>query len=695
MAIVRQVDNPVLRTSKLEFGDEPYSVFATLLVQALWNPAHSPPWRERTALTLARYTYGLAFNHILGEPPTPTPRAEDRRHPRRHGRPRLPRPRLHRPRGPRPGPPRVDRLPPLPISPLPMLDAILADDVAEVDARTPAIVERFERTAEELLREVGAPVPEDPPGVAGLPRRVVPMWDSAVRRGCRASRGVRPSLPVLLRALRVRVCAVPVRLQSDPDRVCAVPVRIRSNPHRLQSDPHRLQSDPHRLQSDPHRLQSDPHRLQSDPHRLQSDPHRLQSDPHRLQSDPHRLRIGSSPSPNRILTVSDQILTVSDRILTVSNRILTVSARPVTGTARSRSFSDRIVTFHRVRARKRRRRSIASASPDSSAPPAGAPPAASQAQPLPVGLGLGALGPPQTPDRQVAPAHGVPSGFAGFEHWPVEGSQAPNSWQSSAGAHSSTLPVHAPPLHAASCVQASVAQGMPSWRGVMEHMPVPSWQCSAALHVPAAGHAGTVQQTPSTQKPLAHVAGEAHASPLLDSRESTKAASRPDTPATIVAPSIAPETFPTTVDWPRETACWNARPTPSGANTWIWLSPSSVPPPAAKVPPLSDTVANPTSGGSGTIQSDWIHTAPERTKNEAPSVESTTAVSPSTARDAPKPKGAPLGGGSCCWSVHAPLARTNTYAAPLPYCPPTSAVSPFRATDEPNPSPGVSLVSAC
>ena len=49
-----------------------------------------------------------------------------------------------------------------PLSPLPMLDALLATDFTEIDASTKAVTEGFERTAEALLREAGAPVPEEP-----------------------------------------------------------------------------------------------------------------------------------------------------------------------------------------------------------------------------------------------------------------------------------------------------------------------------------------------------------------------------------------------------------------------------------------------------------------------------------------------------------------------------------------------------
>ena len=50
-----------------------------------------------------------------------------------------------------------------PLSPIPLLDALLATDFTEIDCSTRAVTERFEREAEALLGEAGAPVPEDPP----------------------------------------------------------------------------------------------------------------------------------------------------------------------------------------------------------------------------------------------------------------------------------------------------------------------------------------------------------------------------------------------------------------------------------------------------------------------------------------------------------------------------------------------------
>jgi hypothetical protein len=50
-----------------------------------------------------------------------------------------------------------------PLSPLPMLDALLATGFTEIDVSTKAVTERFERAAAELLREAGAAVPDEPP----------------------------------------------------------------------------------------------------------------------------------------------------------------------------------------------------------------------------------------------------------------------------------------------------------------------------------------------------------------------------------------------------------------------------------------------------------------------------------------------------------------------------------------------------
>jgi len=71
------------------------------------------------------------------------------------------------------------------------------------------------------------------------------------------------------------------------------------------------------------------------------------------------------------------------------------------------------------------------------------------------------------------------------------------------------------PWQVASWVQASAPQGMPVFVGVTEHVPVPGWQCSAALHAPSPGHDATAQHTPSTQCPLMHASSAVQASPSI------------------------------------------------------------------------------------------------------------------------------------------------------------------------------------
>jgi hypothetical protein len=73
----------------------------------------------------------------------------------------------------------------------------------------------------------------------------------------------------------------------------------------------------------------------------------------------------------------------------------------------------------------------------------------------------------QRPPRQVsAPlqkmpsGQAVPSGFAGFEHWPVVGLHVPAMWHWSSGVHVIAVPAHPPAVHWSLCVQA-----LPSLQG--------------------------------------------------------------------------------------------------------------------------------------------------------------------------------------------------------------------------------------
>jgi hypothetical protein len=51
----------------------------------------------------------------------------------------------------------------------------------------------------------------------------------------------------------------------------------------------------------------------------------------------------------------------------------------------------------------------------------------------------------QIPETQVPSEHDTPSGLEGIVHAPIDGSQTPNSWHSSAGVHSVVGPTQTPP----------------------------------------------------------------------------------------------------------------------------------------------------------------------------------------------------------------------------------------------------------
>jgi hypothetical protein len=172
---------------------------------------------------------------------------------------------------------------------------------------------------------------------------------------------------------------------------------------------------------------------------------------------------------------------------------------------------------------RRPRRALArseSASRATSAPPGGVG-ATPQPQPPELACGAGvppsAMEPPsgvQTPDEHVPPGHTAPSGFWGFEHWPLAGSQAPNSWHASVGRHWVGSEVQAPPWQVAELHASLWEQDWPVLMGVTVQVPVLAWQCSASLHGPAAGHDATVQQTPSVQYPLRQSPADAQAPPF-------------------------------------------------------------------------------------------------------------------------------------------------------------------------------------
>src|SRR5437870_2230688 len=85
----------------------------------------------------------------------------------------------------------------------------------------------------------------------------------------------------------------------------------------------------------------------------------------------------------------------------------------------------------------------------------------------------------------------VPFAAAGFVHDPVIGLHAPPTWQASRGAQATRLlPVHVPAWHASVCVQALPSlHVVPSGAAGLEHAPVDgshvpaTWHASAAVHV--------------------------------------------------------------------------------------------------------------------------------------------------------------------------------------------------------------------
>src|SRR5207245_166676 len=78
----------------------------------------------------------------------------------------------------------------------------------------------------------------------------------------------------------------------------------------------------------------------------------------------------------------------------------------------------------------------------------------------------------------------VPSGFAGFEHAPVAGSQAPASWHWSAGAQvTGFVPLHSPAWQVSVRVQALPSlQVVASGFAGFEHAPVAGSQAPASWH---------------------------------------------------------------------------------------------------------------------------------------------------------------------------------------------------------------------
>ena len=80
--------------------------------------------------------------------------------------------------------------------------------------------------------------------------------------------------------------------------------------------------------------------------------------------------------------------------------------------------------------------------------------------------------------------HAVPFGSAGLEHAPEDGSHVPAAWHASAAAHVTGLdPVHVPAWHVSVWVHALPSlQLVPSGEAGLEHLPLDG------SHVPAAWH---------------------------------------------------------------------------------------------------------------------------------------------------------------------------------------------------------------
>jgi hypothetical protein len=119
--------------------------------------------------------------------------------------------------------------------------------------------------------------------------------------------------------------------------------------------------------------------------------------------------------------------------------------------------------------------------------------------------GNGSPTPEQTPPTQASPvvqvlasSHGNPSARFGREQSPVDGLQAPTSWQASMAVHTMGLaPAHVPLKQASSVVQAlPSSHGFPSAASGFEHAPSPT------SHVPGSWHSSTAAH--SIGAPLAH-----------------------------------------------------------------------------------------------------------------------------------------------------------------------------------------------
>ena len=129
------------------------------LVDVWWQHDPTPrSWQERAAAIMTNFYLGTAINEIVSAPP-PTPRAAVEAERAAMADPDYLGRDLTDPADRAQARKEWTDFLRSPLSPIPMLDAILATDFTEIDASTKAITERFEREAEVLLREAGAPVP--------------------------------------------------------------------------------------------------------------------------------------------------------------------------------------------------------------------------------------------------------------------------------------------------------------------------------------------------------------------------------------------------------------------------------------------------------------------------------------------------------------------------------------------------------
>jgi len=117
--------------------------------------------------------------------------------------------------------------------------------------------------------------------------------------------------------------------------------------------------------------------------------------------------------------------------------------------------------------------------------------------------------------------HALPTGSAGFEQTPVLVLHVPAAWQESLAAHTTAVPLHAPPVHTSFSVQALPSEhDVPSAFAGFEQTPVD------VSHVPTAWHWSLTVHTTGfdpVHVPDWHVSVCVHAFPSLHAVPSTSA----------------------------------------------------------------------------------------------------------------------------------------------------------------------------